>query len=182
MLGIIFFEFRQYVLLKYGIEKWEELCTLTQSHHDYISHVIYPDEEWFSLLKGFSKITDRSCLDIEEDMGIFSTPFLLKMSKTLIQPEWVFKDLILHVQDVIHDHIKHTIKVSTVPFLQVQEDSPHQLTILYSSPRHMCAFGKGIIKGLAQHYNTSISIEQPECMHRGDNQCRLVITLLDVLM
>lgn len=39
----------------------------------------------------------------------------------------------------------------------------------------MCAFAKGIVDGLADHYNTKAIITETLCMHSGDAECRIQV-------
>jgi predicted hydrocarbon binding protein len=44
----------------------------------------------------------------------------------------------------------------------------------YQSTRRLCALAEGFILGAADHYGETVAIEQPRCMHRGDERCALV--------
>ena len=45
----------------------------------------------------------------------------------------------------------------------------------YRSPRKMCSFAEGLLLGAADHFGERLTIEQPACMKRGDDQCVLEI-------
>lgn len=178
MLGVIFFEFKHYVLSKHGLETWENLLERTRViHRDYISNEVYSDEELLALLRGLSEMTGQSIAEIEEDFGLFTAPSLAKMSEDMIDPNWEFIDVLLHIQETIHGRIARSIKISTTPFLDIKRIAFNQVSISYQSKRKMCAFAKGLIKGLAQYYNNQIKIEEPECMHKGDSRCLLIVTI-----
>jgi predicted hydrocarbon binding protein len=61
------------------------------------------------------------------------------------------------------------------PKLECSRISPDQVVIVYKSSRKLCPIGKGIIKGIAEHYNDKVTIIEPECMLRGGAQCRLQV-------
>jgi predicted hydrocarbon binding protein len=42
----------------------------------------------------------------------------------------------------------------------------------------MCSFAEGLLQGAAEHYGERLSIAQPLCMKRGDEQCLLEIAFL----
>jgi len=47
------------------------------------------------------------------------------------------------------------------------------VVITYTSPRKMCAVAKGIIRGVAAHYQEQVTVDEPQCMLRGDAACVL---------
>ena len=49
----------------------------------------------------------------------------------------------------------------------------------YRSPRKLCSFAEGLLLGAADHYGEQLTIEQPRCMKRGDDQCVLEIAFAD---
>jgi predicted hydrocarbon binding protein len=180
MLGMIFFEFKHYVLSKYGLDEWNTLLERTKvTHHDYMGNQVYSDQDLAALLRGLSEMKGRSVADIEEDFGVFIAPFLARMSQVMIDPSWEFIDVLMHTQETIHNRIQRSIKMSTTPFLDIQRTAPNQVSISYDSKRKMCGFAKGLIKGLAQYYQTQIRLEEPECMHKGNVRCLFVVTVLN---
>jgi predicted hydrocarbon binding protein len=50
------------------------------------------------------------------------------------------------------------------------------LVMGYRSPRKLCSFAEGLLLGAADHYGEQVTIEQPSCMKRGDDQCVIEIT------
>jgi predicted hydrocarbon binding protein len=50
------------------------------------------------------------------------------------------------------------------------------LEILYTSPRRLCVLLRGLVEGTGRIYDETIHVEEPECMHRGDAACRVVLT------
>jgi predicted hydrocarbon binding protein len=46
-----------------------------------------------------------------------------------------------------------------------------ELLIGYKSARKMCALAEGFILGAAGVYREAVTIEQPQCMHRGADAC-----------
>ena len=47
--------------------------------------------------------------------------------------------------------------------------------IHYTSARKMCGLAKGIAKGVARHYNESITLREDKCMNKGDAACQIVV-------
>lgn len=181
MLGFIFFELKQYVVIKYGNSAWQEISS--QAHlsaqQNYKNQEAYSDKEFTALLFALAEKTQHSVSAVEEDFGVFVAPFLIRISKHMMPASWTFLDLLLHTQDVIHERLKKSLAASTTPFLTIKQNTLSQVEIVYQSPRHMCHFAKGLLKGLSQAFQTSILIEEPFCMHRGEVSCLLRVSILD---
>jgi hypothetical protein len=50
--------------------------------------------------------------------------------------------------------------------------SPQELSLLYDSPRHLCALLWGAIEGAAQRYGQRVQVAEVSCMKRGAPVCR----------
>ena len=55
--------------------------------------------------------------------------------------------------------------------------SPTEVEIDYRSERKLCAVAKGVARGMAAHFDERISLEETECMHRGDARCLISVVL-----
>jgi len=47
--------------------------------------------------------------------------------------------------------------------------------IRYESPRRWCAFGRGLIAGVATHYGEQIHVVEDRCMLSGEPCCDLLV-------
>jgi predicted hydrocarbon binding protein len=63
-----------------------------------------------------------------------------------------------------------------VPDFDFDDSSPTVLGMGYYSKRRLCALAEGLIEGAARHFGETVAIAHPQCMHRGDPQCRLELT------
>ena len=48
--------------------------------------------------------------------------------------------------------------------------------MIYRSQRKLCALAEGLIEGAAEQFGETVTIRHPQCMHRGDEHCRLELT------
>ncbi|HEY1348491.1 MAG TPA: heme NO-binding domain-containing protein [Ktedonobacteraceae bacterium] len=55
---------------------------------------------------------------------------------------------------------------------QAVSDSPHDLAVLYDSPRRLCALLWGAIEGAAQRYGQRVQVVERSCMKQGAPVCR----------
>jgi predicted hydrocarbon binding protein len=49
------------------------------------------------------------------------------------------------------------------------------VTLVYASPRKLCAVARGIVRGLAQHYREEVTVTEPLCMGQGQPQCQIQV-------
>ena len=61
------------------------------------------------------------------------------------------------------------------PELKVTDLGEDGLEIVYTSPRRICPLLRGLVEGTGRIYDERLEIEEPECMHRGDPVCRVVV-------
>ena len=80
------------------------------------------------------------------------------------------------------DHIHQTLKAADPnmhpPKLIFHPIDSTTCEIEYSSERHMCFVGEGIIQAAADYYHEKVKIGQPSCMCKGASVCRIRVELI----
>lgn len=175
MHGSIFSELRRYVETRGTPPDWQAIsaAAAARTSHDPLRD--YPDEEFNAILAAALRHFDTSADDLLHDFGIFVAPSLLKMFWGAIRPEWRALDVIEHTDDTIHSIVRLETPVSRPPYLAARRIAPHELEVIYDSPRRLRALAKGIATGVANEYEETIAIEELECMHRGSDRCVLMM-------
>ena len=113
-----------------------------------------------------------------EDFGAFLAGGLLRVYQPLVAREWRTLDVIEHVEAQVHTAVRLRDPNAGPPYLTAKRRSPTEVEVLYTSPRRLCALAEGIVRGLATHYGEAVSMDQPECMLRGDARCLIQVSLL----
>ena len=90
------------------------------------------------------------------------------------------REFLLTVETRIHELVRATIPNAEPPQLRVTEHGPEGVAIEYSSPRRLCVLLRGLTEGTASHYGETTTIEEPTCMHRGDERCTFEVTFSPV--
>jgi predicted hydrocarbon binding protein len=177
MHGTIFFELKKYVETKLGgHEAWNRLLLESElGARTYEVMAEYPDRDVIKLISTISRITGVSVSSILEDFGEFIAPDLLQMYSGVINPAWKTLDVIEHTEDEIHRVVRLHNRDAHPPNLTCVRTSDDEVVIHYNSQRKMCEVAKGIAKGLAKHFEESISISESSCMHKGDSTCSIQI-------
>lgn len=176
MHGTIFVELQKYVQAKLGADAWTNLKREAGIEREsYDPFEVYPDEEVGALVGTASRITGAPAAALLEDFGEFIAPDLLEMYWGVIAPEWKTLEVLENTERAIHDVVRLNQKGATPPYLHASRTAPDEVTIVYTSPRRLCAVAKGISRGIARHYGETIIIDDATCMHRGDENCTLIV-------
>lgn len=178
MHGSIFAELRKYVEVRLGVDKWPALLKeagLESKHYLYSSE--YPDAEAVSLVAAACKLTGKEISAILEDFGEFIVPALIKMYGALIKPKWRTLDVIEHTESLIHTAVRLNNPGARPPALRCTRLSPTEISVLYDSPRRMCALAVGIVRGIAKQYSERIDVRQDQCTYRGNAACDIRVLL-----
>ena|SRR5687768_10328311 len=168
MHGFVFQELKKYVVQKLGNAAWDMMTK--KSHVEekkYFPVNTYPDSEMESLLQAAAEITGNSRDEILEDFGAFLLPDLLRLYKPLLQPQWKTLELLENTERIMHTAVRYADKNASPPALVCKRAGPSKVTILYTSQRHMSAFGIGIIKAIGNYYGENLSVTTEPLHHEG---------------
>jgi predicted hydrocarbon binding protein len=178
MHGHFFLGLKNYVVTKYGINSWES--TLKESGiglKNYEVFEIYPDKEGLILVSTVSRITQEPVSKILENLGEDIAPHLIKMYKILFDSNWKTLDLVKNSEDIIHRVIRIKNPELNPPTLKCSCPSPDEVEVTYNSPLKMCAFAKGLLKGIARYYKEKIIVNEKACVLKGSSSCVLSVKL-----
>jgi hypothetical protein len=178
MHGIIFSELQKYVETKYSSEVWKGLLKEAGiGNRLYVPFQTYPDQEVMMLVSTASKLTGQPVGQILEDFGEFIAPDLMNLYRSLVDPRWKTLDFLEHTEATIHRVVRLKNAGAEPPELKVSRASPTEVLITYTSARRMCGVAKGIARGLARHYDESVTITESACMLRGHPKCLISVKI-----
>lgn len=176
MHGIILVELRQYVTQRLGKASWNELLKAAGlDNRVYFALDTYPDAEVAALVAAIAQHVGLEQSLVLEEFGEFLTPDLLRMYGSLLKPEWRTLDVIEHTEGTIHRVVRMREKAARPPELVCMRRSPGHVTISYRSERRLCAIAKGIVRGLARHFNEAIEIQETSCMLHAASSCEIQV-------
>jgi hypothetical protein len=178
MHGIVFVELEKYARTRLGTEGWEQLKSAAGLENQrYRLSQAFPDDEAARLMAAAEKATGMSTRAMLEDFGSFIAPDLLGLYGSLIDKSWKTLDTIEHTEATIHTVVRVKNPGALPPALETKRQSPTLLVMKYRSPRKMCALAIGIAKGIAAHHRENLTVTEPRCMHRGDTECELHMSI-----
>ncbi len=187
MHGIIFVELKAFVEKSYDKQTWIDLlASVGKRPANYGAFRNYPDEEILALIGAAVQKTGLTQAQLLEGFGKHLGPVLAKSrihlylsgihSCPIVHDDWKLLDLLENTQELIHTLVQQVVPECSPAKLQVSR-TPHDATIVYDSPRKLCALARGIVLGMAEHYKCTVSITEPKCMLRGDHHCELSVRL-----
>lgn len=142
----------------------------------YLATDAYPDEHFDRVLKRASDQLGMPASDLLRRFGSFAAETTFR----LLYPDF-YKDsretrqFLLDVEGRIHRLVRATIPLASPPKLHVVPLGAHGVMITYTSERGLCDLVDGLIRGTARHYHERFTVEQVQCMHRGDSACAFVV-------
>jgi hypothetical protein len=169
MHGLIFSSFRDYLSVRHRPETLKEVM---DGEPIYVLSETYPDERLTALIERAASLSGMDADKLTYDFGAFTAestfaglyPALFAMSPTT-------RSFLLTVEPQIHEVVRAAIPSARPPKLSVAESDLGGVSIVYTSPRRLCSFLRGLVDGTARHYGETILIDERTCMRRGNATC-----------
>lgn len=176
MHGIVHSELRSYLIDRIGQDGWHELATAAGVEDGaYRTTGTYPDEELTALVLAYSRRSGHRLGDILEELGATAAGSLLDTYAAFVRPQWRALDVIEHAEQAMHRAVRLHDDDAAPPRLRVERCGEDEVVVFYDSERRLCAFGRGVIRGIADRYGEHVTVTQVTCQHLGDPQCEIVV-------
>lgn len=177
MKGVVFNLLEAVVRRDYGDDTWDTLLEAADVDGAYTSLGNYPDEEITKLVGAASSALKLPADDVVRWFGRNALPLLAKKHPHFFAPHKSTRPFLLTLNDVIHSEVRKLYPGADVPVFTYDTSSPDVLLMHYRSPRKLCALAEGFIEATAAHYDEALTLDQPECMKRGDDKCVLRVSV-----
>jgi hypothetical protein len=172
MHGIIHLELHNFVKSRFGDEALRELLERAGQDADVITPLrTYSDQAIVDLLVEGSRMTGKSIPALLEAFGEYLVPAYLSLYGSLLKPEWKTLDVIERTEETIHRVVRRRQPGAAPPRLRATRVGPKMVMLAYDSPRKLCQVARGIARGLASRFGETLTMNDIECMHRGDPAC-----------
>jgi predicted hydrocarbon binding protein len=181
MQGSIFTTFSEMVIEKMGMSVWNDLLDKVNppSKGIYTNGMQYDDSEIMAFIAELSILTKMSPPTLIRNFGEYLFIGLFNNNQASLSHINNLKDFLKGIDHVIHKEVRRLYPDAYLPTFKVSETPDGDLIMLYQSKRKLCHLSEGLITGAAKHFDESISINHPECMHYGSEKCKLVIYFKD---
>ncbi len=172
MHGIIHLELHNFVKSQYGEAALDQLPERAQPSTRVVTPLSsYPDADIVAMVTAASELTGKSPTALLEAFGEFLVPTYVALYGSLLKPTWRTLDVIEHTEQTIHRVVRRRQPGALPPRLRTVRAGPKLVILTYDSPRRLCAVARGISRGLAARFGEALTINDIECMHRGDPAC-----------
>ncbi|MHB8470434.1 MAG: heme NO-binding domain-containing protein [Gaiellaceae bacterium] len=170
MHGLIFTSFRRFA---------DELDPeLAEAASGYAGSKTYPDEELEALVQRAAGVTGQSRDGVLRAFGTFTARTTFhELYPAFYESTGGTRAFLLRVESHIHELVRATLPGSAPPRLRATPLGETDVVVSYTSSRNLCDLAEGLIEGVAARYGEQVTIEQPQCMHRGDPTCALIVTV-----
>jgi hypothetical protein len=179
MKGIVFNMLEEIVVREHGEETWEQLLDAAGVEGAYTSLGNYPDADLVALVGAASAALSLPADDVVRWYGRHALPLLAERYPGFFEPHADARSFVLTLNEIIHPEVRKLYPGADTPDFAFDASDPDRLVMDYRSARRLCAFAEGLLQGAADHFGQTVAIEQPECMHRGDERCLIAIDFKD---
>lgn len=172
--GVVFNLAEQLVVRDFGEDTWDAVLEAGGLDGAYTSLGSYPDGDLVKLVSAAADALGMPADDVVAWLGRNALPLFAERYPQLFAPHDCTRSFVLTLNDIIHPEVRKLYPGADVP--EFDFDSRGELLVMgYRSPRKLCSFAEGLLLGAADHFGERLTIEQPTCMKRGDDQCVLEI-------
>ena len=173
MKGIIFNLAEEVVVKEHGEDAWDAILDGAGVSGSYTSLGNYPDEDLGAIVASAARLLGSDDTTVVRHVARGSIPLLAERYPHFFAPHQNARDFVLTLNDIIHPEVRKLYAGADVPSFGYELDGDDAVTLTYESRRRLCMLAEGFITGAAELYGQQVTIEQPECMLRGDAVCRL---------
>jgi hypothetical protein len=170
--GVVFNLLERLVARDFGEDTWDGLLGASGLSGVYTSLGSYPDEDFGKLVGAAADTLAMPADDVVLWFGRSALPLFAGHYPQLFEPHDSTRSFVLTLNDIIHPEVRKLYPGAEVPEFDF-EVREGVLVMGYRSPRKLCSFAEGLLLGAADHYGERLTIEQPFCLKRGDDQCEL---------
>ena len=177
MKGIVFNLLNEMIEEQLGLEAWDELLNQTGLDGIYVATQTYPDDELLALVAAAEAHTQTPAADLVRAFGEYMVPAFAKNYPVFFENQSCLKSFLLTVDQVIHVEVRKLYPEAGLPEFQYEDRDDDSLTMIYRSPRKLCALAEGLIAGSAKHFQQNYELKHDVCMHNGSDHCSLELKM-----
>lgn len=178
MQGIIFNLLSERVSELWGGPYWEELVGATAGLNNpvFVGPKSYPDEALGAILARITTDKRIATPDLLRSFGRWAFPKLAQAHPAFLRGRSSAKELLKSIETVIHTEVRKLYDDAYLPQIRWEEPDVRTLVLIYSSKRKLCWLAEGLVLGVGDFYREPLIVAQEICVHRGDTECRLIVT------
>ena len=160
MKGIIFNLLEDFIVSRYGENKYEEIVTASDTGQldpfEIVSPGSYPDEAFETIVRRASEKTGTTMPELLKEMGRHSLPKLVERYPHFFDPHEHPRDFLKTTAMIHHVEVKKLYLGAEVPNFFISDEHQDGLTLVYKSKRSLCHLVEGLVVGLGDHYKIPV--------------------------
>jgi predicted hydrocarbon binding protein len=173
--GTLLAALEEYVDEQYGDASWMALLDEAGiGPKEYRRGEQVPDTDLTAIVRAVPAITPVPLSSLAEDFGRCFAAELWTRYRHLARPEWRMLDILENVES-IYVAVGASLFGSALPVLRGVRSADAEVTLLYASPRRLCALVKGVTRGIAAALGENVQIVEKACMLAGAPACEIVV-------
>ncbi|MCU0466080.1 MAG: heme NO-binding domain-containing protein [Anaerolineae bacterium] len=182
MIGMIDRLLFEFVHDHWGSEAEAKMRAATATEgQDFRGDVYYPDTQWKTNLKAAMDITQLDEEALIWAFGHYSGVALTSMYSGFITGAMTARDIITR-QPRIHNTLASSFNTEAErqkvnEKFRLEEFANHTV-MHYQSSNQLCTFYRSLAQWVADHFNETIEVTEPNCLKRGDHECEIHIRYL----
>jgi hypothetical protein len=177
MKGIVFNVLEEVVVANHGEAVWDDLLDAAGSSGVYTSLGSYPDDQMMNLVQAASDALGLPPGEVVRWFGRQAIPRFAERYPAFFTSHASTRPFVLALNTIIHPEVRKIYTGARCPHFDFQDAGDGALLIGYQSPRKLCALAHGFIEGVADHYRQMADVEHLRCMHHGDADCLMRMTV-----
>lgn len=159
MHGMIHTELRKFVVENYNEDTWETiLAKAGLKGKKYLTMQNYSDKETLAIVGAAVEVSGIPLEDLLETFGKFIAPDLIRMYRTLVDPDWTTKEFLINIEGTMHKAVRDRNIGAKPPVLSFRDIGENKLHFTYNSSRDLIPVAIGIMKGVAEQYDETVQV------------------------
>lgn len=175
MKGVVFHLLESTVTRMHGEDFWDEVLEQAGVEGAYTTIGTYPDEELLALTRVVADRLGVTSNEVTRRFAVDAAATFAERFADFFRPHKTTRGLLLALNDIIHPEVRKLYPEARTPHFNFEPAPDGRLLMHYHSHRQMCAFAEGLIIGSAPHFGERATVEQPQCVYRGDDHCVLLV-------
>lgn len=170
MHGVIFTNFSELVIEKWGMETWNQLLEKTQPENQgaYVGTEQYQDAEMVDLVVALSEVSGVAVEDLLFAYGQYLYSKLANWAPSALEKINGFESMLLNIDSIIHAEVRRLYPNAYVPEI-LTEKHEDGIKLIYTSKRRLTKVMEGLIHGGADFYGEKCEVIAMPEQDQGDS-------------
>lgn len=172
MHGIVHKTLKEHVQENVDAVSWDEVVNWAELEPKlYLPVSHYPDEEATAVFEALAAMTGETEAAVQRAFGRSLGPELLNTFKAHVRDDWRTREVLLALETV-YDRVGAQDEESDLPEVATGADDG-AVVVTYRSERALCSVARGVVLGIADHYDDDVEVSESTCTREGDDRCTL---------